>query len=109
VLVEGVLVNAAALVNGTSVVRDWSAPDTYMFYHLELDAHEVILAEGLPTESFLAGAEDRSFDNWDERVGPAQTTELPYPRAFSARQVPVAVLRKLEAHAIAEQGVASAA
>ena len=109
VLVEGVLVNAAALVNGTTVVRDWSAPDTYMFYHLELDAHEVILAESLPTESFLAGAEDRSFDNWDERVGPAQTTELPYPRAFSARQVPVAVLRKLEAHAIAEHGVASAA
>ncbi len=109
ILLDGVLVNAAALVNGTSVVRDWSAPETYTYYHLELDTHAVILAEGLEVESFLGGAEDRSFDNWAERVAPGATEELPHPRAFSARQVPAGLRRKVEARAEAAFVVAQAA
>ena len=51
IYLEGVLVPAKLLVNGTSIVqvkRDWVT-----YHHVELPEHAVILAEGLPVESYL--------------------------------------------------------
>lgn len=38
------------LINGTSVVREAATRVTY--WHVELDSHDILLAEGLPAESF---------------------------------------------------------
>ena len=48
----GVLVPAQALVNGATILR--APPHGQVTYlHVELDRHGVLLAEGLPAESFL--------------------------------------------------------
>lgn len=49
--VEGVMIPVRHLVNGRTIAQETVASVTY--YHVELPAHEVILAEGLPVESFL--------------------------------------------------------
>ncbi len=46
-----VLIPASALVNGTTVTQEEAEAVTY--WHVELDAHEVIFAENLPCESYL--------------------------------------------------------
>ncbi|NLS05980.1 Hint domain-containing protein [Rhizobium sp. P32RR-XVIII] len=52
--IDGVLILAKDLVNGTSVA---SAPpadgEVIEYFHVVLESHEVILAEGAPPESFL--------------------------------------------------------
>jgi len=52
VYVDGVLIEAQALVNGATIIQE--AHTTHVTYHhIELDQHDVLLAEGLPVESFL--------------------------------------------------------
>ena len=57
VLVGGALIPVRYLVNGATVLREPACPVTY--YHVELEAadgaavHEVMLAEGMPAESYL--------------------------------------------------------
>ena len=92
-LVGGVMVQAGALVNGTSITRERTIPDTFVYYHVELDDHSLILAEGAPAETFVDNVDRMNFDNWSEyqALYPNGKTveELPYPRAKSHRQVPV--------------------
>jgi len=47
----GVLVPVMCLINGTSIARTEVASVTY--WHVELDAHDILLAEGLPAESYI--------------------------------------------------------
>ncbi len=47
----GVLVPVMCLLNGTSIARSSLTQVTY--WHVELDQHDILLAEGLPAESFL--------------------------------------------------------
>jgi hypothetical protein len=110
VLVDGVLAHAAALVNGCSVVQDSDAPLVFAYYHVELDEHALLLAEGVAAESFLEGVEDMGFVNLADRTPPAQRTEMTYPRAKAPRQVPRAVRERLAARAamLAEPVVAAA-
>ena len=51
VLFQGALFHARALLNGHSVVQEFPRRITYV--HVELDRHAVLLAEGLPAESYL--------------------------------------------------------
>ena len=98
-LVGGVMVQAGALVNGTSIARERTIPETVFYYHVELDDHSLILAEGAPAETFVDNVDRMNFDNWSEyqALYPDGKTveELPYPRAKSHRQVPVATRVKL--------------
>jgi len=96
ILAGGVLVQAAALVNGVTVVREQSLPGN-MYWHIELDTHAVLLANGAPAESFLADANSYGFDNWDERTEPEAVEALPYPRCLAARQLPRAIRAQLAA------------
>jgi Ca2+-binding RTX toxin-like protein len=57
----GALIPASALVNGRSVQQ--VAVDAVEYWHVELDAHDVILAEGLATESYLDTGNRSAFDN----------------------------------------------
>ena len=50
-LVEGSLIPVRYLLNGTSIVQEAAARITYC--HVELAAHDVLLAEGLAAESYL--------------------------------------------------------
>ena len=51
VFIAGVLIPVRYLVNGTSIAQE--RVDAVTYYHLELAAHDVVLAEGLPCESYL--------------------------------------------------------
>ncbi len=59
---ENMLVPAASLINGDSIVqRDTSEQVDY--FHLELDTHDVIFAEGAPAESFVDDDSRPMFQN----------------------------------------------
>jgi phospholipase/lecithinase/hemolysin len=58
---ERVLVPARTLVNGTTIAQLPTTRITY--FHVELARHDVILAEGLPAESFLDTGNRGAFDN----------------------------------------------
>lgn len=92
-LVDGVMVHAGALVNGTSIVREAKVPTVFTYHHVELDDHSLILAENTPAETFVDNVDRMNFDNWAEHQAlfPEGKTvsELPYPRAKAHRQVPV--------------------
>jgi hypothetical protein len=66
---NGVLISAASLVNGTTVSVVAPTVDAIQYLHIEFDKHEVVLAEGAPCESLLATADRRQiFDNYEEHV-----------------------------------------
>lgn len=58
-LLEGQLVPAKLLVNGSSIVIDRSA-DAVHYFHIELDSHDAVLAEGVPAETYL-DVDNRAF------------------------------------------------
>ncbi len=58
---DGVLVPAALLVNGSTIDRVPVADITY--FHLELPQHDVVLAEGALCESYLDTGNRGDFDN----------------------------------------------
>ena len=95
---DGALVQAGALVNGTTIIREAAMPERFAYFHVELEDHALILAEGVPAETFLDTVTRRRFDNWADYearygdTGPV-LTELPAPRVKSARQLP-ATLRE---------------
>lgn len=64
VLAGGLLIPAAALVNGASILR--AAPAGGMQYcHIELDDQALVLAEGAPCETFLDADSRAMFHNAD--------------------------------------------
>jgi len=65
VLVAGTLVPASSLINGSTVTRaDFSDRETIEYFHIELDTHEIVYAEGIAVESFRGSRE--FFDNFVE-------------------------------------------
>ncbi|HWN52119.1 MAG TPA: Hint domain-containing protein [Xanthobacteraceae bacterium] len=101
VLVGDVLIQAGALVNGTSIVRETNVPETFTYYHVELDNHSLILAENTPAETFVDNVDRLAFDNREEYEAlypdGRSVEEMPYPRAKAHRQVPQAVRAMLAA------------
>ena len=99
-LIDNTLVNAGALVNGVTILRE-SMSDNFTYYHVELDTHDLILAEGVSAETFIDHVDRMSFDNWTEHAAifteMPEKQEMPYPRAKSARQLPRAIREKLGA------------
>ncbi|MGI4977051.1 MAG: Hint domain-containing protein [Janthinobacterium lividum] len=57
----GALVPAGLLVDNRAVTRDTPAEVTY--FHVELDRHDILLAEGLPAESYLDTGNRAQFAN----------------------------------------------
>lgn len=49
---DGRLIPASCLVNGTSIVQERGL-DRVDYFHVELASHDVLLAEGAPSETFL--------------------------------------------------------
>ena len=98
VLVDDILVQAGALVNGLSIVRESNVAETFVYYHIELAEHALVLAEGTPAESFVDNIHRMAFDNWEEHealYGDAPIVEMDQPRARSHRQVPMEIRARL--------------
>jgi hypothetical protein len=101
VFVDGVLVHAAALVNGLSIVRETNVPMEFSYYHVELENHALLISDGAPSESFIDGIEEMNFVDWAGRVAPEAVEEMAYPRCKSARQLPRAIRQRIAARAAA--------
>lgn len=62
VYVNGCLFEAISLVNGSTIYQEQNTRHV-TYHHIELDAHDIILAEGLPAESFLDTDDRTMFEN----------------------------------------------
>ena len=79
------LVPVMNLINGTTIER--SARQTVTYWHVELDGHDILLAEGLPAESYIDGG-DRAF--FTEASDHALHNPDFVPAGWNARCRPVA-------------------
>jgi collagen type I alpha len=61
VFCDGYLIPIRHLINGATVVQE--QVDDVSYWHVELPRHAVLLAEGLPTESFLDTGNRAAFSN----------------------------------------------
>jgi hypothetical protein len=103
-LIDGVLVHAGALVNGTTITRipRRDLGERLVVYHIETENHEIVLAEGTPAETFIDNVTRASFDNYAEYEtlygpAPAAMEELQQARAMSSRQVPAHIRARIAA------------
>jgi hypothetical protein len=60
----GMLIPARLLRNGATIVREDRLP-AVRYFHVELDRHDILLAEGLPAESYLDTGNRGVFENSD--------------------------------------------
>ncbi len=58
----GVLIEAKDLINGVSIVRAEHV-EKIEYFHIELDSHDVIVAEGAPSETFIDDNSRGMFHN----------------------------------------------
>ena len=80
-LINGLLIPAGDLINGSSITscRPING-DVVEYLHIELESHDVILANGAPAETLEGNASRIEFDNFDEYVvlyGAALTHQAP--------------------------------
>ena len=61
VAADGVLIPIRYLMNGRSIAQVETA--TVEYWHIELDEHDILLAEGLPAESYLDCGNRSAFVN----------------------------------------------
>ena len=103
-MIDGVLVQAGALVNGVSIIRVERPEERFTYFHIELEDHALVLAEGTPAETFVDNVTRRRFDNYSEFVAlygePGETVqEMDMPRVKSARQLPAHIRERIAARA----------
>jgi hypothetical protein len=96
---DGVLVAALALLNGTTIRQVQPQGDAFTYYNLEFDRHALVLAEGAEAESFADNVSRTRFHNHAEFAvlypEGREVGEMDLPRAASARQVPAAIRRRI--------------
>jgi hypothetical protein len=66
VFVDGVLIPVRYLLNDATIRQE--AADEVTYWHVELPAHDVLFAEGLPAESYLDTGNRGAFANGDGAV-----------------------------------------
>jgi hypothetical protein len=83
--IDGCLFPAGLLVNGASI-RPAESISAIQYFHLELDSHDVILAEGAPSESFVDDKSRAMFQNAREyrALYPSETS---VPPAYCAPRI----------------------
>jgi len=100
-IVDGLVINASALVNGTTIdwVQSSELPTLYTIYHVDTKAHDAILANGAPTETFFDCSGRRAFDNHQEHLDRDDAEciipEMDRPRITSRRLLPGAIKARL--------------
>lgn len=93
-IVDNLVVNAGALVNG-STIRFVTAEEfrqSFCYYHIETENHDVVLANGAASETFVDYIGRMAFDNYQEYVdlygSDRLIGEMPRLRISSRRQLP---------------------
>jgi hypothetical protein len=78
-LIDGVLVAAANLINGTTITRfDAREFDELEFFHIKLELHDVIYAAGAPCETLLNVDENATnFAEYLRQYGPSTAEAIP--------------------------------
>ncbi|TNF23437.1 MAG: Hint domain-containing protein [Rhodobacteraceae bacterium] len=93
--IDGTLYNAGALVNGETIHQVARMPrEGFTYYHVETEAHELLLAEGVAAESYIDYAGRDSFDNAPAGEGRV-IAEMPLPRVSARRLVPETLIARL--------------
>jgi hypothetical protein len=77
---DGALVPVRYLINGATITQERVAKVTY--WHVELPSHDVLLADGLPAESYLDTGNRGLFAN---SIGPLRTHPVVARRIWEAR------------------------
>jgi hypothetical protein len=73
---DGLLVPAGNLINGTSIRRDERDCDELEFFHIKLESHDVIYAEGAPVDTLLRVDECAvNFAEYFRKYGTPETQE----------------------------------
>ena len=74
ILVDNVLIQARALINGGSIVQE-RATSAVTYYHIELESHGVVFANDLAVESYLDNGDRSFFEDGDHplMLHPTQT------------------------------------
>lgn len=99
---DGYLVNASALVNGTTVsfVPTSELEMQFTVYHIETEGHQEILANGAAAETFIDYSERKKFDNYDEFVeligAEHVIAEMDKPRVSARRMLPPELKARLD-------------
>ena len=83
-LLDGILVPARCLVNGVTITQERGL-DRVDYVHVELDSHDVLLAEGAASESFLDDDSRGVFHNAHEFA--ARYPAAARPGGFCVRRV----------------------
>ena len=100
IALDGYLVTAGALVNGTTIRQVERMPQKqFRYYHVETGTHDLILAEGCACETFIDYAGQDSFANAGDRPAGARIAELDLPRISAPRLLPEPVRARLAARA----------
>ena len=84
IILDGVLVPARCLLNGSTITRERGL-DRVTYIHVELDSHDVLLAEGAPSESYMDDDSRFMFHNATEFA--AMYPEAARPTGFCAPRV----------------------
>ncbi|MBU6425367.1 MAG: Hint domain-containing protein, partial [Rhodospirillales bacterium] len=97
VYVQGVLIPVVHLVNGATILHDEAAP-AMTYYHLELDRHDVLLAEGLECESYYCNANRGQLY---QELGKRTPARRPFAANVTSGARLAAVRRQLHERALA--------
>jgi hypothetical protein len=99
VYIDRLLVPAKLLVNGMTITQA-EAVDSVEYFHIELDAHDVILAEGMPAETYLDCGNRLMFRN-AAACPDKPETDRPYAVRIGEGFAAQGIRRRLLARAIA--------
>jgi Hint domain len=91
IYLDGMLIPAAALVNGATITQSQDIEEI-TYYHVELEAHGILLAEGAPVESYIDDGNRAFFANAGECATPAPVLAA---RPASHRWLPQRLRRAL--------------
>ena len=82
-LIDGVLVPAETLINGTTITRyEAREYDELEYFHVKLESHDVIYAEGAPAETLV-----------DRRTNPRSISPTIFANMERRQQTELAALR----------------
>jgi len=66
---DGRLVTIGSILNARTIVRcDADELQSLEYFNLELAEHELVVAEGAPSDTLLPSGDYKQFDNWSERA-----------------------------------------
>jgi hypothetical protein len=97
VLAGGVLIPVTHLVNGATILRD-AAAQAVTYFHIELDRHDILLAEGLECESYF---DDGNRAAMYRELGRRSASRKPFAAVVTSGARLAAVRRSLHARALA--------